>query len=200
MKICNYSLVVMLVIGLIIFIFSGKIIDNLYEGVEWTNEPVREPYPINYFGKNARYIDIIKSFFWRGLLFGIFAQLINNFSICYRVITYYYLERNTKSFIIMLIFFAIIYSLGNYFFGVYLQSVFKGLIGFMLTISIYGVISTIIIAFVSYNMKFKLMNEWISNHYDDCLEQSKKINVLYTLKKMRYYKELLLSIDKRVII
>ncbi len=188
MKICNYSLLVMVIFGLLIFAFSNQIVENLYEGVEWTNEPLRSNYPIDYFGKDATYLTVIKEFFWRGLLFGIFSQSVINYSICYRVITYYYLDKNAKSFLIILFFFIMIYSTCNYFFGVYLQYIFRGLIGFMLTIMIYGFVSIIIVWYVSYNAKIKIINNWLYERYDYKIDNNKKWNLIYTYKKINEYK------------
>lgn len=191
MKICNWSLIVMVILGLIIFAFSNKIIDNLYEGDYWTKEPITSNYPVDYFGKNATYLTIIKEFFWRGLLFGIFSQLVINFSVCYRVVTYYYLDRNSKSFLLILLFFVIIYSTCNYFFGVYLQHIFRGLIGFMLTIMIYGIVSSIIIWFVAHSAKIKIINEWLNGKYDFKIEENRKWNLIYTHQAIKECKTLM---------
>lgn len=197
MKICNWSLLVMVIFGLIIFIFSDKIISNLYEGNEWAMQKISSNYPIDFFGEDATYLTIIKEFFWRGLLFGIFSQLVINYSVCYRVTTYYYLDRNAKSFLVILSFFIIIYSTCNYFFGVYYQYIFRGLTGFMLTIIIYGTVSTIIIWYVSYSAKIKLINNWMIDKYDIQIDKNKKWNLFYCYSKIREYKQMLYSEEKK---
>lgn len=183
----------MFFIGLIIWCFSDNIVDLIYGGISWTEEYVPAGYPVKYFGENIQYIDIMRDFFRKGLLFGIIAQFMVQYSIYYRVISYNFLKRDKKNFLFIMIVFALCYGVGNYILGVYLQHVFRGIVGFMLTLFIYGVLASIIVRISTYRNKRKTYNELLEKQYDDHLEQWWTMGPINYFKKLRYYKRIVMT-------
>ncbi len=192
----RYSIItiwLMFVVGMIIWAFSDQIVQLLFGNIIWANEPVAPGYPVDYFGPNITYIDIVKDFFKKGLFVGIIAQFVINYSLYYRVIVYNMLYRDKKNFLFLMIAFGISYGVGLYLFGVYWQATFRGIVGFMIALLIYGILASIIIKFSAYRNKRNNYNEVLEKRYDDYLPQWWVIGPVNYYKKIKYYKKIIMS-------
>ncbi len=195
----RYSIItiwLMFVVGMIIWAFSDQIVQALYGNIIWADEPVAPGYPVDYFGPNITYIDIVKDFFKKGLFVGIIAQFVINYSLYYRVIVYNMLYRDKRNFWFLMVAFGISYGVCLYLFGVYLQATFRGIVGFMLALLVYGILATIIIKVSAYRNKRKNFNEVLEKRYDDYLPQWWEIGAVNYYKKLKYYKKIIMSKHK----
>lgn len=142
-KYCFYSILVTLIIGIIIFFSLNSIVESLFHNSPIETENI---YPNRLIYANEKtYLDLIKRFVYQGFGIGFIGQLLVNIGIIYRVITFFFYGRNPLNFFITVAAFLIILGLGNYFLAIYWQDVFNGLIGFMLSFLLYGLISLVLI-------------------------------------------------------
>ncbi len=194
---CFYADSSILILGLFICIFSNNIVDDLYGNIDSFLVNVNKEYPIDYYGANATYLDLIKKIFKQGLFLGAIAQSILHYSIYYRIITYYFFKRNVKNFLLIILSFLICYGIGNYFLGVYYQYIFRGLIGYMWAVLIFGVISIMICYWNSYTYKRKTYNVILKNKDELEIPNWWKIGPITYYKKIRYYKNIIMKKYKK---
>lgn len=175
-KSVNYNLhgiIFFSALSLVIYFFINNIVDTFFLEQTWTKQiiPWEQQASIPFaHSSNITYLEVIKKFISNAFLVSVFAQALINFSINLRIFTYFNFGRSIRLFIAIILIFVLSYGLGSYFLGVYLQSVFPGMIGFSLAQLIYGTLSLILTIAYYFKIVGKLLNKNLENLSEEKLD------------------------------
>ncbi|MDK2819271.1 MAG: hypothetical protein KFW07_00385, partial [Mycoplasmataceae bacterium] len=179
-----------LAFNLCIFFSLNGLVDFIFKTQTWTREIIpiekQQSIPFNH-NIDISYLDVIKKFVWNGFIISAIAQTIINFSINFRVLMFFNFQKSISLFLITIIFFFISYGLFSYFLGVYLQTIFPGMIGFFLSQIIYGFLSLLSVYVYYLIISRRYLNVYLKQIYED------ELRPLYQYNNFLHY-----YIDKRI--
>lgn len=186
----NFSGTLMfLLFNLCIFFTLNELVEFIFKTQTWTQEIIspekQESIPFKH-DSNISYLDIIKKFVWNGFIISAIAQSIINFAINFRVLLFLNFKTSISLFIITIFSFFLSYGFFSYFLGVYFQTTFPGMIGFLLSQIIYGFLSLLCVC-----IYYSIISR---NHLNTCL---RKINEEELIPLYKYNNFIRYYIDKK---
>ncbi|MGL5308439.1 MAG: hypothetical protein ACRC9F_00100, partial [Metamycoplasmataceae bacterium] len=197
-----YGVILFCLLSLFVYIFIHNIIDLFFVKQDWINDTIpldiqtSIPFPHSI---NITYIDVIKKFITNAFVISIFGLAAINFSINSRIFIIFNFGRNISLFLSIIVVFILSYGIASYFLGVYLQSVFPGLIGFSLAQLIYGTLSLIITTSFYFKIVGKLLNINLDNLSIERLEPLRKQkNIFKYLRERKSKLDICLCQDKEI--